>query len=221
MATWSIPRCFEGCTVAVLASGPSMSQAVADKIHAANVPAIAINTTFRLAPWAWAIYAADADWWLHPKNRDALREFGGLKISIHGPETDRISGLRLLRRSSLDKMPDAQDAILTLSHSGAQALQIAAKTGARRVLLCGYDMRVTPDACHWHGAHPPQLKKTDPDNYPGWIRKIASIAPTLAKRGVEVLNCTPDSALQCFPMVTLEDALARVESTQAVAALSA
>lgn len=75
---WSVPRCFEGGTVVVLASGPSMSQDVADRVMASGLPAIVTNSTFRLAPWAWMLYGADESWWNHPDNKDA-HVFRGLR----------------------------------------------------------------------------------------------------------------------------------------------
>ena len=45
MSFWSVPRLWPGATVAILASGPSMNQAVADRVRAAGLPAIAINDT--------------------------------------------------------------------------------------------------------------------------------------------------------------------------------
>jgi len=77
---WRIQQLWPGATVAILASGPSMSLAVADQVRAAGMPAIVINTTHRLAPWAAMLYAADIEWWQHPSNADAAT-FAGLRVS--------------------------------------------------------------------------------------------------------------------------------------------
>lgn len=198
---WAIPRAHEGRTVAVLASGPSITGAAAGAIRAAGIPAIAVNTTHRLAPWAWALYAADSEWWLHPSNSDAL-QFPGLKVSCQ-PVTQGVLQLRIAGRTGY---VDEQDAIHTYSNSGAQALQIAAKSGAARVLLLGFDMHRNVDD-HWHGKHPPGLRNTSEALYTKFVAQFGELAPHLAARGVDVVNCSPDSALNAFRKLPLDLAL--------------
>lgn len=200
MTPWSIPRCFEGQTVAVLASGPSMSQAVADQLHAAGVPCIAINNTHRLAPWAWALYAADPEWWNHHTNRDA-RAFAGLKVTCRP-----VQGLLILRTVGNTGYTDEADCVHTYSNSGAQALQIAVKTGAAKVLLCGFDMQ---GSTHWHGLHPEGLRNTTPEQYARW-REVMAPLPGLLADKCDVVNVTPGSAFTGFRMSTLEEELCLV-----------
>lgn len=194
---WSIPPMWAGKTVAVLASGPSMSQAVADQVRDAGLPAIAINTTHRLAHWAAMLYAADVEWWQHPNNADA-RQFRGLRVSCQpvGPDV-----LQLRNVGTLGYV-DQPDCVHTLGNGGGQALQIAIKAGAARVLLCGFDM----GGGHWHGAHPAGLRETAPENYATWIGRFEKVAPLLKARA-DVVNVTPGSALKCFRMSTLEKEL--------------
>lgn len=211
---WTVPRMWEGQTIAVLASGPSMSQEVCDLVHRTpGVQAIAINETWRLAPWATMLYAADPEWWTFHGNR-ALREFRGLKVSCMP-----VNGVLQLRNSGTEGFDPDPSAVRTGGNSGYQALHIAAHAGAARVLLCGFDMRGGAD--HWHGRHPHPLKQTDDEQFARWIRRFGTLAPVLAKRGVDVVNCTPGSALQCFRMGVLEDELARTEPAAPLAALSA
>lgn len=199
MLGWKIPRCFEGGVVAVLASGPSMSQAVADAVHIAGIPAIAINTTHRLAPWAWMLYAADTEWWQHPTNRDA-QAFKGLRVTCSG---QAIKGVHRIMHSGVEGFSTDQACVHTHGNSGAQAMQIAVKTGAARVLLLGMDMH----GGHWHGEHPPGLRSTVQELYSKWARRTELAAPAILATGVDVVNCTPGSALKCFRMSTLDQEL--------------
>lgn len=198
--SWTIPSLWTGHTVAILASGPSMSQAVAEAVRVAGIPAIAVNTTHRLAPWAWMLYAADAEWWRHPGNADAA-QFAGLKVSC-----SPVSGVLQLRNAGVVGYSDEPDCVHTLGNSGGQALQIAVKAGAARVLLCGFDMR---DSGHWHGQHPAGLRDTEWQTYAEWVKRFEKVAPALAQRGVDVVNVTPGSALTCFRQSTLEAELAQ------------
>ncbi len=201
MNFWSVPRCFEGRTVAILASGPSMSQEIADRVRAAGLPAIAINNTHRLAPWAWMLYAADAQWWQHESNRDA-HKFAGLKVSF-----SRVQGVLQMRKTGRLGFDADPSSLCTGSTSGYQAAHVAAHTGASRILLLGYDYAHTGGEKHWHGDHVAGLRNTDPHLWPAWVAEFDSLRVSLPD-GVEVINCTPGSAITAFRRMELEDALA-------------
>lgn len=187
----TIPRVAAGDTVAVLASGPSMSQAVADRIRLRRIRAIVVNNTHRLAPWAWALHAADEEFWRHPETRDA-QQFPGLKFSFWD-----IPGVTRLKIAGIEGWTDAADSLHTYSNSGAQAIQIAIKSGAKRVELYGFDLH-RRDGDHWHGAHPAGLRNTTEEQYALFRRRFEVLARNIPA-GVEVVNCTPGSALDCFP----------------------
>jgi hypothetical protein len=184
---WEIPRLWDGQTVAVLASGPSMSQESADRMR--DRPVIAVNNTFRLAPWADMLYAADASWWAHTNRRG----FDGYEVSC-----SVVPGILKLRNAGRTGYSDDVDCVHTYGNSGAQAIQIAAKAGAARILLYGFDMKPG----HWHGAHSFPLRETSPQSYRTWADEMHELADAMSARSIEVLNCTPGSALTCFPFET-------------------
>lgn len=193
---WAVPRMWPGRTVAVLASGPSMSQRVADAVR--GLPTIVINDTYRLAPWADLLYAADAAWWtLHP---EALR-FAGLKVSV-----DFVGGVKQLNYTGSSGYDPDPRAIRSGSNSGYQGVHLAAQAGAARILLCGFDMSAAKGA-HWFGPHRGGLVNTTADTYARFIHRFDSLKAALDERGVEVINCTPGSALKCFPSAHLDDVL--------------
>jgi hypothetical protein len=202
---WRIPRAHEGGVVAVLASGPSITPDAVALVRQAGIPAIAINTTHRLAPWAWALYAADSEWWLHPSNSDAFK-FPGFKVSCQ-PVSREVLQLRIAGRTGYD---DSQDCVHTYSNSGAQAVQIAAKSGAKTILLLGFDMHRN-NGDHWHGLHPQGLRNTPDALYLKFVAQFSELQPHLSARGVSVLNCSPGSALVAFRKVALRDALEELQ----------
>lgn len=189
-----------GQTVAVLASGPSMSQAVADQVRAAGIAAIVVNTTYKLAPWAWWLHAADARWW---EANPAARAFAGHKTTC-----EDVPGIRKLERGGKDGYDPRPGFVRTGGNSGYQAIQIAAQAGASRILLCGMDFRNTGGESHWHGHHEVPLRNTEPEVFIGWLKHFEGLARQLWP--CEVVNCTPGSAIECFRRAELEDELARV-----------
>lgn len=168
---------------AVLATGPSMSQAVADQVRG-RCKVVAVSDAYKLAPWADALASSDAAWW---KANPMAAEFVGPKWTA-APDFRKVEGV--------ERFPSADNG----SNSGLLACQVAVSMGATKILLCGFDMR----GSHFFGPHPAPLKNTQPARFQVFHRQFSRFRP----RGVQVLNCTPGSALKHFPMVDLEEALA-------------
>ena len=89
-------------------------------------------------------------------------------------------------------------------NSGFQALNLAIQFGANPILFLGLDMRLDAGS-HWHGDHPPGLNNPNPEIVEVWRRIFAAEAPRLKARGIDVVNCSPGSALDCFEMANIED----------------
>lgn len=94
------------------------------------------------------------------------------------------------------------------NNSGYGALNLAVCLGANPIYLLGYDMKHQQEqfgkSSHWHDGHPiPQMEQT----VEKFIHYFDRIAPGLKKRRVEVINLNPDSALECFPKMHLEEIL--------------
>lgn len=176
--------------VAVLATGPSMSQEVADSVRSLRV--IAVSNAYTLAPWAEALVSGDAQWWEH--HTPAWVGFKGRKFSSH-----RLHGIEQVRGTHG-------------WHSGMVAVRVAFDVlGARRILLLGFDMR----GGHFFGSHPSPLKNPGPGQFARFQLQFAKMRIPV---GVEVINCTPGSALSCFPRRTLAEALEIDETPEAMQA---
>lgn len=198
MSKWVVQRMWEGQTVAILASGESMSSEIANRIrYETAVRVIVVNNTFRLAPWADLLYAADARWWDVYK-REALA-FDGLKVCIEETPFPEVLVLNKTGERGFDPNPGN---LRTGKNSGYQAVHLAIHTGVKTILLCGFDMH----GGHWHGEHQNPLRATDKDVYPYWIEEFRILQKEMPAT-VQVLNCTPDSAMKCFPLVDLSKAL--------------
>lgn len=175
-----------------------MSQEVAYAVK--HLPCIAVNTTVKLAPWAWALYA-DQPWWEKYPSID----FSGLRIACLP-----VRGVHQLRIAGSVGYTDDADAVHTYGNSGAQAIQIAVKSGASKVLLCGFDMHGT----HWHGEYKDGLRNTPQDRYRIWVDDMRHLAVALKTRA-DVVNVTPGSALVGFRKSTLEAELASTQPATA------
>lgn len=196
---WTVERMWDGQPCAILVSGPSMSQEVADAVRYSPMHrVIVVNNTWELAPWADLLYAADPAWWkvFHEKTK----AFQGMKATCSAVPYDDVMQLKDTGQEGFDPNPGS---IRTGGNSGYQAMHIAAQLGVSRILLCGFDMR----GKHWHGRHKEPLRDHGEGIFDKWIKRFSTLAPELAKRNIEVVNCTPGSALTLWPFMPLKQAI--------------
>lgn len=205
-ASWSVPRLWPGATVACLGGGPSLCAREVARLRG-RARVVAINDAWRLAPWAEVLYACDARWW---RRERGVPGFAGLKVTLSNSrgQLDAYPEIRVVENTGTLGLERDPRGLRTGRSGGYQAINLAVHLGAARVLLLGYDMRAAPDGrTHWFGDHAEW--PTRPSIYRAvMLPPFAGLARELAEIGVAVVNCTPESALDCFPKRSLEDALA-------------
>lgn len=161
--------------VVLLAPGETMSASLAESLRGGFVGAV--SNSFELAPWADFLAAQDRNWWQkHP----AAKEFKGRKFT-----GNRIPGVERVTNSA------------TNWNSGVLALQAAVQLGATRIFLYGFDMHGT----HFFGPYTNGLGNTKEARRKVHLRQYQLWAQR--NRRIEVINCTPGSALKCFPFQEL------------------
>ncbi|HUG56620.1 MAG TPA: hypothetical protein VL002_00105 [Candidimonas sp.] len=89
-------------------------------------------------------------------------------------------------------------------NSGLAAIKLAMQFGAEKIVLLGYDCQHTGGKKHWHGDHPKGLGNAGSVQH--WSMRFAGFARKVS--GVEIVNASRKTALECFPRMDLEDALA-------------
>lgn len=166
-----------------------------------RVRLLAINDAYKLTPWADALYACDGDWWAAHKG---AADFPGQRWTQDFDAARRWS-LAWVRSEARPGLSPDPRLIHQGSNSTYQGMNLLAHFGIVRVLLCGVDMKATGGKSHWFGDHPGHLRRTM--NFARMMAAFAGAAADLKRRGIEVINCTPGSALRCFPDMELECAL--------------
>jgi len=158
---------------AVLDSGPSMSKSVAYYVRG-KCSVVAVSDAYRLAPWCDAIASTDAAWWkAHPVALAMRCKKYGIVHDFQG-----VKGVETLH-------------IETGTNSGLLGVMVAVKMGATKVLMCGFDLHSPGD--HFFGKHPEPLKSTTAPRMEVFKKQFACYRP----KGIEIINCTPGSALTC------------------------
>lgn len=215
----AVKRIWEGRTCAIFGGGPSLTQEQVDLCR--GLPCIAVNDTYLLAPWATALYAADNRWFdWHAKGiarigltaeqvMERFESFAGERITIY-PSCDKIADERVhwLKSSTASGhdsiLSEDPGVLVTGANSGYQAMGVAYLAGAKRILLLGFDAKERGKDTHWFGDHPVPTSKSWLSGLPYQIQRIGD---ALKAKGVEVINCSPDSAISCFEKMSVEDAL--------------
>jgi hypothetical protein len=191
----------------VAAPGPSLTPEVAEACRGERV--IAVSDAYRLLPWADVLYSCGADWWIE---RDGCPDFAGEKWSSHGldPENDKTIaadryGLSVVAGEQRPGFSADPAVIHYGSNSGFQAVNLAYLWGAEEVVLIGFDMHAVDGRGHFFGNHAPPLRTGDAP-FPLFIAAFEEAARMMPP-GLRILNATLGSALTCFEMVDLGEAL--------------
>lgn len=205
-----VTRAWDGQTVACFATGPSLTPEQVDAVRAAGLHAVAVNDAYLIAPWADVVYWADSKWLAWHKDKPEFKSFKGQKctIMIQGAAAPTDPNLYGLKNAGGEGLSVDPTGIMTGANSGHQAMNIAFLSGAKRILMLGYDCRQVNGRKHFFGDHP---DKSEPP-YSAIRRRYDSMIPFAAKMGVEIINCTPGSWIECFPMRPLESVLADTRS---------
>lgn len=162
-----------------------------------------MNATFRLAPWADVLYAADERFW-DTYADEIFPHFQGECWSVSEGAQKKF-GTYWIRHCRNNGFSTEPDTINGGGNSGYQGIHLAATFGAKKIVLLGFDMQRTFGREHWHGKHKGKLPNGQ--GFVGWIRQMAPLAKDLKAMGVEVINCSRQTALHCFPEATLAETL--------------
>jgi hypothetical protein len=164
---WEIPAdLWAGETVAVLATGPSMDQALADSVR--EHKRIAVRRAFRFAPDADMLVALDGpSGSLDDAFWEDARDFAGLRVC--GVESDDIDAkyVGLL----YETVVIGEGHTISIRNNGLAAIRIAERAGAAKILLLGFE----PE--RYEEVHAPWF---------GLAKGLEQITAELRAKGIEV-----------------------------------
>lgn len=227
---WKTPHTWwEEDPVVILAGGPSLKTQDLSKVWSDAIHIITINDSWRLLPYPNPFtiqitdcgpglipYFCDAKWWQMEmsKNSRSLDNnvsfhdmiYKGFWVTSSQEFNDhpQVRTLKLTGEQGLELDPTG---LRHGSNSGYQAINLAVNLGAKKIILLGYDMQIVNGKSHWHNE--PRQPNVDfkLTLAKSMLPHFESLIEPLNTLGVEVFNATPNSALKCFPEITLEEAL--------------
>lgn len=195
----------------IIASGPSLTKEQINYCYGKAI-IIAINDNYQLCPWADYLYACDPHWWERHQDNPALLNFRGKKYTQDKNWNDSPNYAKIHEKHDITTIESRGGNGLSLdknyiyqgSHSGYQAINLAYHLGAKKIILIGYDQKPSAEGqYHWFKNYEGMCKS----NYNSQTSALITIADHAPELGLEIINCTIDTALTCFPKKDLKDVL--------------
>jgi len=216
---------YKDSVIVCTGTGPSINEHQINTINQARAEGkIKVFSSNR----AWEIFDSDLVhgcnyqywdiWWNQPTDKGLiLKDQPFLKYTTRPELEGKYPGLNYIKEIWIDGLSRDPSCISAHHGTGPQTVNLAYLFGAKTILLVGWDMRFPgkvdnrtyTEKRRYLGEDKQTLThwpRTGPNGeQEGLIREMETIHPK--DYGIEIINCTPDSAMTHFPMMDLDDAL--------------
>jgi len=225
---WRVPEIWKDGTCVIIGGGTSLIDQfnipaeVVEKVYTGvedasvyspylslihNQHVIAVNMSYQLGAWIDVLFFGDDGFW--KTKHDEIIAFQGLRVSFES-EKIRDSRVKLLARNSRKKQGITFDPKGLLSwnfNSGAAEINLAIQFGAKRIILLGFDMYLdASNNQHWHKVYTSPLNVIK-ESMKKHLRGFPVIAKDIEGTGIEIINCSPNSTIQCFRKANIWEVL--------------
>lgn len=196
-----VPHIYRNKKFVLCATGPSLTPEVVEVIRKYKNDHVifGINDSYRMIDFLDEHYACDEKWWSN-WGQDFREKYPNLSSWAYGDNAADY-GVKVIKGFHNLGLSLRQDKIHYGANSGYQALNIAFLMGGRKFILVGYNMQKVQGKTHFFGDHN-GMNNNSP--YKMFIRNFYSIQEPIKEL---IVNCTPNSALDCFRMGNLEEEL--------------
>jgi len=230
-----VPEKYHNQTCVIIATGPSLSKdqiSTIETAHSLNrCKVITVNNAYQLAPFTDAHISYNENWWEYymAENDLILLRDRGCEMWTKQKNVATSFDINFIKTKPGGKHGNGLSKDRTLIHenhgSGPMAMNLATLYGFKKILLVGHDMKypkdydgrkkITGGKRHFFGEYPKSMQhwastrvgKHTNGVMEGYCEYYTSMVSDLEKLNVKVINCTPESALQCFKMGNLKDEL--------------
>lgn len=226
----AIEPIFKGMTAVLIATGPSVTDEqinyIKEKHAQGRCKVLTLNNVYQKVPFTDMHLSCDFPWWrwYYPRDK-ALRDLPCPKYTWH-PDIAKQFNIDYIQGEVKPGL-SADPSIIHINHgSGPMWINMALHLGIEKLILIGHDMRYAPDykpqqrkpgstPRHYFNEYPGPLQHwpsvkvglSKPGVLDGLIDVYKKMVPQVNAAGMDVVNCTPGSALTVFRMSTLENEL--------------
>jgi len=201
---YQVPRVYEDKTVFVIGGGPSLNHMNLKPIH--DRPVVGCNNAYELGTWVDWIIFADKRWWgwnYEKVERWQNRDRVICLVPQLLDDQQRWPFLKFVRRDEARfGLSVEQDTICWNRGCGGAAINLAYLLGARRIVLLGFDMRMVEGKHNWHDNHKHEERPKIYQN--SMVPFLKPMSDAMKVTGLQIVNCTPKSALNVFTLESLD-----------------
>jgi hypothetical protein len=194
-------------TVYLIGGGPSLSGFALKRLCGLG-HCIGINHSMFAIPVAAGI---SIDQQLIKKRHQELAEFAQTTQLYLAPGDHfcktviPVAGAIYLHSEFVPGLSTSCDLLHTGGTSGYAALNLAVLKRARKIVLLGYDYGVIDGRHHYHDDH--FWHEPGHQNWSDWAKRFDVVSTQCSELGIKIVNASRRSAIECFPKMSIEDAL--------------
>ena len=193
----------------IIGTGPSLTAEQLDQVS--HLRRFASNRAFEFDPDV--LHGCNYQFW--DTYWEQVKDLRCHKWTTRPELKGKYDGLNYIREEWIDGLSTDKSYIAAHHGTGPQVVNLAFHYGCEVMILIGWDMRHKGDR-HYFGEYPNSCnhvtRNLGPDGeLTGLIKEMETIHPE--DYGIEIINCTPDSAMKCFPMMDLDKALNRYDAS--------
>lgn len=203
---WTIPEIWSGGEAFVMGGGPSLRGFDWARLRGRHV--VGCNDAYEHGDVVDVVAFGDMPFWRRRGDHlvRAKNRHGFLAVTNFPNSPEAFVGHAHIVRRLRHKWSRSQEALCWLGNTGAMAVNLAARLGARRIVLLGFDMDLGPGgATNWYedNRRPPTRKLLDK-----FLGTFEEVARGCREEGIELINANPRSRIDYgIPKVSPEDLL--------------
>lgn len=202
-------------TVVCIGTGPSLTLEQIAAARAHNFALYVCNNAIFMAPDARVLYGCNLQWWDHYHER--IKDYLCSRWTTNEEAAEKY-GLNWIAEKNAPGLSTDPMVIHHGHGSGFSLVNLAFLQGAERIVLLGYDLKYAQDydgkarqigssPRHFFGEYPQELQHWPSVKVKNGVHvELLDLYRSVAEQGaVEIINATPGSAIDCFPMKDIED----------------
>lgn len=229
--TWQVPKIWEGGEVWILGGGPSLLECFEipndvvtsvrfrkqgietyspflAAIHDKHV--IGVNVAYQFGSWVDMCFFGDIGFFL--QHRPALSNYRKLIVTCCKKVGEKnLQWIKYIPSEQNNGISANPERVKWNTNSGAAAVNIAALAGAKRIILVGFDMTLSPvnSEQHFHNEYRQVGTKLKPKMlpFPVHLQPWEAIKKDADNLGIEILNTSLNSAIKEIPKVHIKELL--------------
>lgn len=201
---YPLPPLWKGATVFILGGGPSLHDVDLSKIK--HEKCIGVNEAYTFGDWVDFTFIGNNKY--YTRHRNELKNYSGQIVCAGGKSYNDPNVLTVYKSNKVCTMDRGR--IGMANNSGIGAINLAMQLGAKEIVLLGFDMGLK-NGVNWHKNNVTIniQKKQITEGYYESVRKVMCnrVVDIVYRAGISVYNCTPETALDCFPVMSLNEYL--------------